>query len=350
MGPLLWLTSPSPGRVAGLVDWPSLGALAGLMVLSRGLVDSGGVERLGRGMLTGIGGERRLALVLMALSAALAAAITNDVALFIVVPLTTGLRAVAPIRVGRLVVFEALAVNAGSMVSPVGNPQNLFLWQSSGVSFLDFARAMLPLGVGLLVLLAALVPMAFPAAAIRVSEARPAAPLRLRLLVVTLVLYPLFVAAADLGAAGRALAGLFLLYGLAFRSVLLGIDWLLLAVFGLMFVDLRLLASVPVVAALAGHLEALPGGSYTGAVLTSQCLSNVPATILLDRFVADWRTLAWGVNVGGFGLALGSLANLIALRLAGHRGLWRDFHAWSVPTLVAAWALGWALLAGLGWV
>jgi Na+/H+ antiporter NhaD/arsenite permease-like protein len=70
----------------------------------------------------------------------------------------------------------------------------------------------------------------------------------------------------------------------------------------------------------------------------------VPAAILLAEYSHDWRTIAFGVNVGGFGFVLGSLANLIALRLLGERKAWATFHLWSVPFFVIVGLIGWALL------
>ena len=75
-------------------------------------------------------------------------------------------------------------------------------------------------------------------------------------------------------------------------------------------------------------------------------MSNVPAAIFLAPFTDDWRGLAWGVSVGGFGLAIGSLANLIALRLARQPGLWLEFHLWSVPMLILALTIGTLMLPG----
>jgi len=170
--PLLWLMSEQLSSLHRLVDWKTMGALTGLLVLSRGLEDSGYLARAGSSLLARIHGERTLAAMLVLFSAALAAVVTNDVALFIVVPLTLSLRTVAALPVGRLVIFEALAVNAGSTLSPVGNPQNLFLWQSSPLGFLDFTWMMLPLGIGLILLVLAAVPIGFPAATIRLSETR----------------------------------------------------------------------------------------------------------------------------------------------------------------------------------
>ena len=78
----------------------------------------------------------------------------------------------------------------------------------------------------------------------------------------------------------------------------------------------------------------------------SQVVSNVPATIALAEYSKDWRVIAYGVNVGGFGLMLGSLANLIALRLSGDRAAWLSFHVYAIPALIVGAALGHALLFG----
>jgi di/tricarboxylate transporter len=73
-------------------------------------------------------------------------------------------------------------------------------------------------------------------------------------------------------------------------------------------------------------------------------LSNVPAVIALAEYSRDWRVLAYGVNVGGFGFMLGSLANLIALRMSGDRRAWVSFHLYALPFLGVAAVLGYALL------
>ena len=346
--PLMWWSPLAPAAWPSLVDWKTIGALAGLLVLSRGLEESGYLALSGRRILARIHGERLLACVLVLFSALLAAVVTNDVALFIVVPLTLGLRAVAELPVGRLIIFEALAVNAGSTASPVGNPQNLYLWQSSPLDFIDFTLAMLPLGMALTLLVLAMVPLAFPAARINVRPASVAPALDTRLLRVSLVLYPPFLLAADLGFAVAAALAVVLLYAHLRPRLLGGVDWFLLGVFVLMFIDLGLLASVPAVAARAATLADLPGGIYGAGMVLSQLVSNVPAAIFLASFTDDVRALAWGVSVGGFGLAIGSLANLIALRLAREPGLWKAFHLWSIPALLIATALGWVLLPSTG--
>ena len=82
------------------------------------------------------------------------------------------------------------------------------------------------------------------------------------------------------------------------------------------------------------------GGLWLTAIGLSQVISNVPSTILLLNYVPPSILLAWAVNVGGFGLLPGSLANIIALRMASDRRIWWRFHLYSIPMLL------WAALSG----
>ncbi|MFM8354385.1 MAG: hypothetical protein ACKOBM_05720, partial [Gammaproteobacteria bacterium] len=174
-----------------------------------------------------------------------------------------------------------------------------------------------------------------------------------------------------------ALAGILLLFAWRWRDVLRGVDWLLLGVFTLMFLDLGLLAGLPVLALPAQQAADSPTGTLLAGVALSQVVSNVPAAIFLSSITesgitessiagstlaepgigalwpslcpialpgCSWVPLAWGVTAGGFGLAIGSLANLIALRLAGIQRLWVAFHVWSLAALAVATVLGWLML------
>jgi len=87
-----------------------------------------------------------------------------------------------------------------------------------------------------------------------------------------------------------------------------------------------------------------PVNLFFAGIGASQVVSNVPAAIALAEYSKDWRVLAYGVNIGGFGLMVGSLANLIALRLSGDRDAWRTFHVYAIPALLVAALLGYVLL------
>jgi len=252
--PLLWMTPEPDWALHRLVDWKTVSALAGLMVLSRGLEVSGYLSVAGQWLLTHVQGERLLAV--------------------------------------SLVLFSAS-------------------------------------------------PLAFPGKRIVVSNVPLETTRHSRLFWVSLLLYIPFIVLTDMEYAVPAALAVILLYVLYKRHILSGVDWLLLLVFVLMFIDLNLLAGLPAMQQLAEQVLQLPGEVFTAAVLGSQLMSNVPAAIFLQSFTEDWRILAWGVSVGGFGLAIGSLANLIALRLARQPGLWWEFHYWSVPSLIGGCVIFW---------
>lgn len=335
-----------PDQVASYpmkVDWPTIAALAGLLLLTTALEESGFLQRTAFELVTRMESERSLALFLVAASASLASVLTNDIALFIVVPLTLGLRGMASLPTAKLVIFEALAVNAGSVLTPLGNPQNLFLWHRSGVAFHAFVGAMLPLAAILAAVLLVFTHFAFSAKAVETHEDIVEPALDRRLLWASLGLYPVFVVLLELHRPWWALGLVGGVFALLARRVLRQVDWALIVVFVLMFIDLRLVAEL---GAVRSAVDALglghPLSLFASGVLASQLISNVPAAILLAEHSGDWRVIAWAVDVGGFGLLIGSLANLIALRLLGERSAWWRFHLYSLPFLAVS-----ALLAGL---
>lgn len=345
---LVLLSVAAPARIAGyaaLVDWPTMAALTGLLLLTKGLEISGALQWLGHRLIGFMATERTTALCLVTASALLSMLLTNDVALFAVVPLTLGVSRITGMPATRLIVFEALAVNAGSALMPIGNPQNLFLWQLSKVSFWQFVAQMLPLVGALMLALLLLTALVFQARPMRVSEDAQHAPMDRPLLWVSLALYVPFLFATDLHYAGWAVGTVLLIFVALRPQVLAQLDWGLLVVFVLMFVDLRLLANLGFIRE-GMHALGLEQARhlYLAGIAASQIVSNVPAAIALAEYSTDWRVIAYGVNVGGFGLMVGSLANLIALRMSGDRLAWISFHAYAIPFLALATALGYALL------
>ncbi|HEX5959827.1 MAG TPA: SLC13 family permease [Rhodanobacteraceae bacterium] len=326
----------APREYLRWLDLPTLAGLCSLLILAQGVRMSGHVQRFALQLVARLHDVRTLAYVLVGLSALLATVLTNDVALFLVVPLTLALDRIVRVPRQRLVIFEALAVNAGSTFSPIGNPQNLLLWQHSGLGFFGYVAALASTGAVLALVLLLACGFAFPAAPLQLDAARVDHPsLDTPLLAGSLALLAAMVAALQLDFAIPA-ALVVLAIGLAFyRQVLAGVDWLLLVTFAAMFTGLGHLAALPVVQAHVGALAWHdPRVAYAGGIALAQLISNVPAAVLLQHYVPNLTLLAAAVNVGGSGLLIGSLANLIALRLDGSRGIGWRFHAWSIPYLV----------------
>ncbi len=342
-----FLSPRAPLDYLKLVDWQTVGALAGLLAITQGVERSGMLQATAQRLLGRMTDLRGLAFLLTAGAALLSALVTNDVSLFLLVPLTRVLAGQAHLPLARLVVLEALAVNAGSALTPIGNPQNLYLWHRSGDSFFGFMGMMAPTVAVMLFWLAVAVWVLVPRTPIALKPAAEAAPVQPRMLTLAGALFIAFVIALD---RHWLLAGLGLVFGaflLLYPRVLRGVDWALLAIIALMFVDLRQLAELPAIAALLRQWPIAEGWrAYLAAIAASQVISNVPAAILLDGPVRDLPALAAGVSVGGFGCVLGSLANLIALRLAKLPNGLAAFHRISLPFLLVCAAS--ALLLRLG--
>ncbi|WP_067702662.1 SLC13 family permease [Erwinia sp. ErVv1] len=336
-------------QLPAAVDWPTIVTLCGLLILTRGIESSGYFNVLGRRLVLRFHTQRRLALFLVAAAALLSTVLTNDVALFILVPLTLTLKRYSALPINRLIIFEALAVNAGSLLTPIGNPQNILLWRHGGAGFAAFIWQMLPLAAVLVTSLLLLTWVAFAAERIQSTSQESSPPQWQRpLLWISAGLYLLFITALEVDLAVWGLLLVFAVFLLRARRILLSLDWSLLAVFIMMFVDVFLLTRLPVVQPALGYISHLPpGGQYLMATGLSQVISNVPATILLLGSLPASTLLAWAVNIGGFGLLPGSLANLIALRMAKDRTIWWQFHLYSVPLLGWALLIGWALFLGI---
>lgn len=338
--PRPWLSLP------GLIDWQTVLTLTGLLILTKAVELSGFLMWMAHRVVHHIHSERSLAFLLIGLAAGLSTLLTNDVALFVVVPLTLSLHKLTPLPIKRLVIFIALAVNAGSILTPLGNPQNLFLWQTSGVSFGGFVWALAPLCAALMVMLYVLAVPSFRAAPLDLSRDAEPHTVDRALVGVAALLFVAFVLLADSHRAGIGLAGVMVGFLIWRREIVLKIDWLLLLIFVFMFIVLRSVAALPWVHQTVGQLGlATPLRAYAAGAVLSQAISNVPAAIMLAEFTRDWRALAFGVSVGGFGIAIGSLANLIAVRLSNERGMWLPFHLYAVPFwLIGGVAGGWLLL------
>ncbi|MEJ7687110.1 MAG: SLC13 family permease [Variovorax sp.] len=183
----------APADYLKLVDWQTVGALAGLLVITQGVEQSGVLQAAAARLLARTTNLRSLALLLAASAAVLSALVTNDVSLFLLIPLTRVLAAQAHLPLARLVVLQALAVNAGSALTPIGNPQNLYLWHRSGESFAGFVGMMAPTVAVMLFWLVAAIWFLVPRAPIALRPAGSNTPTQPRLLALSSLLFVGFV-------------------------------------------------------------------------------------------------------------------------------------------------------------
>lgn len=329
---------------------PTLAGLLGLMIAIQGIRDSGLVQHLAGALVARAHSQRMLGLLLVSITAVLSMVLTNDVSLFLIVPLTVAAGGISNLPVLRLVVLEALAVNAGSTLSPIGNPQNLLIWQYLRLPFLEFVATMLPAAATMFALVALLTWCWLPRERVELRaeqvDGHRVSATQAALSTVALAMMVLMMEH------GHAAIGALLLlvpFALFDWRLLARLDWLLLATFAAIFLGLGHFAELAWVrqAMDAVNLDR-PLNLYITGILASQAISNVPATVLLMGRAPDDMALAVAVNVGGFGVAIGSLANLIALRLAKQPHGLRLLHRVSIPFLLVCAPLVYLVTRWLG--
>ncbi len=227
--------------------------------------------------------------------------ITNDVALLVLVPLTLCLEIE---KKALLVILEALAANAGSALTPFGNPQNLFIYWYYHLKPWEFLKSIAPFSLTFLLLVGLtsffLLPVSLKSKKKEIKLG-PSAPFYLIFLVVFIL--------AALRLLPVAIGVLVFFYALFKDRSSLNIDYALLGTFFCLFGLTENLKFI-----LLSSLKH-PEHVFLLAAGLSQIISNVPAALLLAKFTIQWKPLLWGVSVGGFGNLIGSLANLIAYRL-----------------------------------
>ncbi len=308
------LLVPPDAAYLSYIDFRTLALLYSLMVVVAGLRKAGVFEALARRVCRRAGSARRLGLELTILCFFSSMLITNDVALLAFVPFAVVLLGMT----GRekdlpgVVVLQTAAANLGSMLTPVGNPQNLYLYSRYGLGAGEFFRITAPvwgLGLGLILLLC----LGLPRTALR-PVPEEAAKADGKKLILYLALFALC-----LSSVFRLLPWPLLLLGMGAvllvfdRRMLLAADFCLLLTFAAFFVFAGNLARLEAVEALLRRL--LSGREYLTALLASQVISNVPAALLLSGFTEEARELLLGVDVGGLGTPIASLASLISLKL-----------------------------------
>lgn len=310
---------PPDAQYVSYINYRVLAILAGFMVAMAGLERLGVFTEIARSLLAVARGARSTAAVLILLCFFLSMAITNDVALITFVPLTLETLQLMrrPDLAVRVVALQTAAVNLGSMATPIGNPQNIYLFDRMGVSFPAFLRIMLlPAGVSLALLLLAVwllirenAPEPERGSPARRGTARkiPAGKLAVFLAVfalnvaTVLDLVPYWLALPITAAAA-----------LAADRRALKIDLSLLATFAAFFI---FIGNVQRIGAVAAFLRETVGGrELVSGILLSQVISNVPASILLSGFTDRLRVLLYGVSLGGLGTLISSMANLISYK------------------------------------
>lgn len=321
---LTMLFVPPDAAYLGYFDLKTLACLFGILAVIGALRGIGVFERAARALVARFSTGRAAVAALVGATLVLSMFATNDMALIMMLPLSaaTLIKAGWERAVPLAFILQNLAANLGGMILPFGNPQNLYLYEYFAIPLNDFLATMaLPFSVSVALIAlccAVLVPTlptqseqaVAPCERTNVSrETSSPSSHRLRLFVY-LGLLALVVAAVFRLVPYPIAFGVVVVVLLALdRAALRSMDWALLLTFACFFVFAGNMARIPVVEQLLAGLMEEHALLVSAGV--SQVISNVPAAVLLSHFTDGYAGLLVGVNIGGAGTLIASLASLI---------------------------------------
>lgn len=312
------------------IDVKTLVILFCFMAVVAGLTNIGAFAWLADRMLSRVQSIRSLAIVLVMLCFFFSMLITNDVALITFVPLTIVIlntldKEIKDKWMIPIVVLQTVAANMGSMLTPVGNPQNLYLYGISGMECTTFISIMLPYtGIALVLLIVLIFLFDFRAKKCDEANAKTGSIACIKadknvnidkkmLILYLLLCFPLFLTVLRCLDYKILFLIILIAIGIFDRKIFTKVDYSLLFTFVAFFIFIGNMGRIEEFSGLLSKV--IEGREVITAALSSQIISNVPAALLLSGFTSDYKSLIIGTNIGGLGTLIASMASLISYKL-----------------------------------
>ncbi len=307
---------PPSADYIGYIDFRVLSLLLCLMAVVAGFNRTGVFLLLSEKLLMQVANIRSISYVLIGLCFFTSMWITNDVALITFVPFAILILT----RTGqekymiRIIVLQTIAANLGSMLTPVGNPQNLYLYSYYNIPIAEFVQITLPytlLSLLLLWITIAFIPKEHISFTLTDNTKKD------KKSTLHIILYSglfLVCLACVLRLIDYRITLLLVLSGIAIldRTVLKKLDYSLLFTFVCFFIFVGNIGNITFLRELLASL--LQERELPVTLLASQIISNVPAAVLLSAFTGDYRAVLLGSDLGGLGTLVASLASLISYK------------------------------------
>ncbi len=262
------------------INWDTIILLFAIMLIVEVLKNLAIFEMLVRRLLRRIGNTRQIVLVLVFTCFISSIFITNDVSLIIFVPFS--ILALRKVNRSDLIIFtvslQTIAANVGCMVLPIGAPHNIVMYTVSKIPFDTFFMILLPYVVVSLIFL-------------------------------TVLLF--FVSNDDIVL--PEMSRIEINKKNFIKRVLSGVDYHLLLTFIALFILIGNLENISFFNSL--FTRWIAGNEVLWGIFASQVISNVPAAILLSGFSSNYEAIIVGINIGGFGTLIASMANLISYKI-----------------------------------
>jgi len=296
------------------IDFHVLSILFCLMLVVAGFKKLKVLDYLAVYVLTMCSSLRNITLALTGITFFSSMFVTNDVALLTFVPLTLIIGKRLQHDMAKIIILQTLAANLGSALTPMGNPQNLFLYAHFKMSSLAFLSTMAPLAIISAVWLFVLIGNERDQE-MRIELFLPVLGPRNILVLYFSIFVVCLLAVFHFLDFRLAFAVTFLGVFISDRSLFRRIDYALLITFCGFFVFIGNISSLDFIHQLQKDWLNNAAGVYWLGIVTSQFVSNVPAAMLLAGFTSQAEALLLGVDVGALGTLIASMASVISYKL-----------------------------------
>ena len=296
------------------IDFKVLILLFNLMVVVAAFKELKILDSIAIGLLKKCNTYTSISLALVFITFISSMIVTNDVALITFVPLSIVIARKANINVLKIVIFQTLAANLGSSFTPMGNPQNLFIYSFYNLSPIDFFKITLPIVVLAVLCLVLLVfkdkkmNLSLDLEDVKIDNKRDVYLFGGLFLIILLSVFHVI----DYKVTFLITIVMVLILN---KKLFSQVDYSLLITFIGFFIFVGNISTMDVVKNFMEGILNSPKSTFLASVLSSQVISNVPATMLLSGFTDHFKELLLGVNIGGMGTLIASLASVISYKI-----------------------------------
>lgn len=296
------------------IDFNVLILLFNLMVVVTAFKELKVLDSIAIGLLKKCNTYTSISLALVFITFISSMIVTNDVALITFVPLSIVIARKANINVLKIVVFQTLAANLGSSFTPMGNPQNLFIYSFYNLSPIDFFKITLPIVILAVLFLVLLVfkdkkmNLSLDLEDVKIDNKRDVYLFGGLFLIILLSVFHVI----DYKVTFLITIVMVLILN---KKLFSQVDYSLLITFIGFFIFVGNISTMDVVKNFMEGILNSPKSTFLASVLSSQVISNVPATMLLSGFTDHFKELLLGVNIGGMGTLIASLASVISYKI-----------------------------------
>lgn len=296
------------------IDFKVLILLFNLMVVVAAFKELKVLDSIAIGLLKKCNTYTSISLALVFITFISSMIVTNDVALITFVPLSIVIARKANINVLKIVVFQTLAANLGSSFTPMGNPQNLYIYSFYNLSPIDFFKITLPIVILAVLFLVLLVfkdkkmNLSLDLEDVKIDNKRDVYLFGGLFLIILLSVFHVI----DYKVTFLITIVMVLILN---KKLFSQVDYSLLITFIGFFIFVGNISTMDVVKNFMEGILNSPKSTFLASVLSSQVISNVPATMLLSGFTNHFKELLLGVNIGGMGTLIASLASVISYKI-----------------------------------